>query len=82
MLEYDEKRKYMRMDTHCKMTYKFPQAKQSHDATCLARALSTALHLKNVVQYCQVDLGAFYRAGLASLRPSGPSLRNLVRNAG
>lgn len=35
MLEYDEKRKYMRMDTHCKMTYKFPQAKQSHDATCL-----------------------------------------------
>ena len=35
MLEYDEKRNYIRMDAHCRMTYKFPQSDEINDATCV-----------------------------------------------
>lgn len=35
MLEYDEKRNYVRMDTNCEMTYKFPQSDQINNAKCI-----------------------------------------------
>ena len=35
MLEYDEKREYIRMETHCKMTYKYVDSEQEHEALCL-----------------------------------------------
>ena len=35
MLEQGEKRTYIRMETNCKMTYKFPESEQIHEATCI-----------------------------------------------
>ncbi len=35
MLEYSEKRTYIRMETDCDMTYKFPQSDQTHHARCI-----------------------------------------------
>lgn len=35
MPEYEEKRNFVRMDSNCKMTYKFVDSDQQHDATCI-----------------------------------------------
>lgn len=35
MLQHGEKRTYTRMETNCKMTYKFPESEQRHEATCI-----------------------------------------------
>lgn len=34
MLEQGERRKFVRMETECKMSYRFPQAEQSHESVC------------------------------------------------
>lgn len=34
MLEYDEKRNYIRMNVDCELTYKLADAKQLHTGTC------------------------------------------------
>lgn len=35
MLEYEEKRDFVRMQTNCRITYKFPGSETVHEGVCL-----------------------------------------------
>lgn len=35
MLDFDEKRNFIRMETNCKMTFKFPDSEQVYEGICL-----------------------------------------------
>ncbi len=34
MLEHEERRRFIRMQTQCKMTFRFPQSDEEYSATC------------------------------------------------